>query len=438
MRQFVVASTAPRRDSVRRLQRLKLGPAWGDQNLVFGIEAGRPIEAGALLGRSFRPLLARTGCPRVRFHDLRRTAATLLVERGVPVKMVSEMLGHAGVSITLDLYAHVKPNDAATGCGGDGGRTQGLSRCSPCERAPMELPNAPEDWTYATLLEVVRRHEFEPDRFDYKAVLHATEQKDRLSHNLSISKAACSFANTSGGYIIFGVRDRKQSVGQPDDRLVGMAMEGDLRKEFGEKLKDLDPTVPGFDTSPQPILKPADAGTGFFVVYIPQSQARPHMVTSTGAFYRRSAGGNAEIMSAAEVREQMVNREERLRKANLLLLELMECRDIARTLYGLGGLIGEATLRFDTGAFNLLLADVSSMLPTTGVLLHEILQVRRDAAVANQLLDILTYVRTRDVDENTPRGESLKQRIKQNTWGLWQNCERTEADLREALRPYGV
>jgi integrase len=43
-------------------------------------------------------------------HDLRHTCATLLLSRGVPVKVVSEMLGHASVSITLDTYSHVLPD----------------------------------------------------------------------------------------------------------------------------------------------------------------------------------------------------------------------------------------------------------------------------------------------------------------------------------------
>jgi len=48
--------------------------------------------------------------PRIRFHDLRHTVATLLLARGVNVKVVSEMLGHASVSITLTRYAHVVPH----------------------------------------------------------------------------------------------------------------------------------------------------------------------------------------------------------------------------------------------------------------------------------------------------------------------------------------
>ncbi|MBF6589100.1 MAG: tyrosine-type recombinase/integrase [Ktedonobacterales bacterium] len=55
--------------------------------------------------------------PRIRFHDVRHTAATLMLLRGVPAKVVSEMLGHASIAITLDIYAHVLPDmqrDAVT------------------------------------------------------------------------------------------------------------------------------------------------------------------------------------------------------------------------------------------------------------------------------------------------------------------------------------
>jgi integrase len=57
----------------------------------------------------FKPLLGRTGLPQIRFHDLRHTCATLLLSKNVNPKMVSEMLGHATIAITLDTYSHVLP-----------------------------------------------------------------------------------------------------------------------------------------------------------------------------------------------------------------------------------------------------------------------------------------------------------------------------------------
>ena len=58
----------------------------------------------------FKPLLKRAGLPRVRFHDLRHTCATLLLSKNVNPKVVSEMLGHASIAITLDTYSHVLPD----------------------------------------------------------------------------------------------------------------------------------------------------------------------------------------------------------------------------------------------------------------------------------------------------------------------------------------
>ena len=77
---------------------------------MFSNDFGRPINPQYLLNRSLRPLLAKANLPKVRFHDLRHTAASLLLDQGSHPKIVSEMLGHSTVSITLDLYSHVTPS----------------------------------------------------------------------------------------------------------------------------------------------------------------------------------------------------------------------------------------------------------------------------------------------------------------------------------------
>lgn len=90
-------------------ERLRMGAAWEDNDLVFANQVGKPIPASNLLRRSFEPLLKRADLPRIRFHDLRHSAATLLLEQGIHPKIVSEMLGHTRISTTLDLYSHVTP-----------------------------------------------------------------------------------------------------------------------------------------------------------------------------------------------------------------------------------------------------------------------------------------------------------------------------------------
>jgi integrase len=79
--------------------------------LVFCTASGKPINPSNLRNRSWKRLLERANLPsKTRLHDIRHSTATLLLSRGVPVKVVSEMLGHADVSITLSIYAHVLPD----------------------------------------------------------------------------------------------------------------------------------------------------------------------------------------------------------------------------------------------------------------------------------------------------------------------------------------
>lgn len=104
------ASDALRRHRASQTEvRLLLGEEWQDHELVFPNQFGKLQDGGHLLLGQFVPLLKRAGLPRIRFHDLRHTAATLLLGRGIHPKIVSEMLGHTTVGITLDLYSHVTP-----------------------------------------------------------------------------------------------------------------------------------------------------------------------------------------------------------------------------------------------------------------------------------------------------------------------------------------
>jgi len=106
-----MAVEALRRHRRRQLeQRVELGAEWHDEDLIFTSADGHAIRANHVLQRMFTPLLQRAELPLIRFHDLRHTAATLLLLQGVHPKVVSEMLGHATVSMTLDTYSHVLPD----------------------------------------------------------------------------------------------------------------------------------------------------------------------------------------------------------------------------------------------------------------------------------------------------------------------------------------
>jgi integrase len=90
-------------------ERAQLGAKWEDHELVFCTRRGRPLSARNMY-RRYKELLQKGGLPDIRFHDLRHTAATLLLAGKVNPKVVSEMLGHASVAITLDIYSHVLPD----------------------------------------------------------------------------------------------------------------------------------------------------------------------------------------------------------------------------------------------------------------------------------------------------------------------------------------
>ncbi|WP_397896464.1 tyrosine-type recombinase/integrase [Streptomyces canus] len=74
---------------------------------VFTRPNGAPIE-GATLTRHFNTLLRQAGLRRIRFHDLRHSAATLLLEQGVELVVIKELLGHAHIGVIATVYAHVR------------------------------------------------------------------------------------------------------------------------------------------------------------------------------------------------------------------------------------------------------------------------------------------------------------------------------------------
>jgi integrase len=111
-RTIELGSTAARalhRQKARQAaDKLAFGPdLWQDaDSLVFTDEVGRPLRPWAVT-KTFAAALKRLGLPHVRFHDLRHGAASLMLSQGVPLKLVSEQLGHSSIAITSDVYAHL-------------------------------------------------------------------------------------------------------------------------------------------------------------------------------------------------------------------------------------------------------------------------------------------------------------------------------------------
>lgn len=120
-----IAAEALRQHQTRqRSQRARAGDHWAGNSLVFCTEYGTPIDPRDL-NRSFRSLLIRarvrvdvaeddigrkTFTPTVRLHDLRHSCASFLLASGASPRVVMEILGHSGIAITMNTYAHVLPS----------------------------------------------------------------------------------------------------------------------------------------------------------------------------------------------------------------------------------------------------------------------------------------------------------------------------------------
>lgn len=89
-------------------ERLALGPAYTDDDLVFAHEDGSAPHPERL-SKVFADEARNAGLPVIRFHDLRHTYATIALQAGVHIKVVSERLGHGDIALTLNIYSHAIP-----------------------------------------------------------------------------------------------------------------------------------------------------------------------------------------------------------------------------------------------------------------------------------------------------------------------------------------
>jgi integrase len=102
------AIDALRRHRIAQLEERLAAPVWGDLDLVFTTTIGTRIHRRNAL-RWWHQLTIGAGVGRRRFHASRHSAATLMLNNGVPLEVVSATLGHAGLAITADVYAKVRP-----------------------------------------------------------------------------------------------------------------------------------------------------------------------------------------------------------------------------------------------------------------------------------------------------------------------------------------
>mgnify|MGYP000918881734 CR=1 FL=1 len=82
------------------------GPTWNPLGLVFATNRGTPLDGGNVT-HTFQRVLLEAGLPRIRFHDLRHTCASLLLAQGANMRVIMEQLGHSQIGLTMNTYSHV-------------------------------------------------------------------------------------------------------------------------------------------------------------------------------------------------------------------------------------------------------------------------------------------------------------------------------------------
>jgi integrase len=92
---------------MKKLKEWKMACPPNDLYLIFPNEAGQAINHNNMVNRHFEPALKKAGLPKIRFHDLRHTFASLLIEQGENIKYIQSQLGHSSPTVTWNVYAHL-------------------------------------------------------------------------------------------------------------------------------------------------------------------------------------------------------------------------------------------------------------------------------------------------------------------------------------------
>jgi len=104
------AIEALKKHRTRQLEeRIFNSDVWQEQNFVFTSTVGTPADPRNIR-RTLETILQESGLPKVRFHDLRHTCATLLLAQGTDARTIMETLGHSQITLTLNTYSHVMPS----------------------------------------------------------------------------------------------------------------------------------------------------------------------------------------------------------------------------------------------------------------------------------------------------------------------------------------
>lgn len=247
------------------------------------------------------------------------------------------------------------------------------------------FPKTLQDWSVQAITEILAKGSFETESFDFKKFLPDSQDK---ASKVRLRKTCCAFANSDGGFIIFGVVDDKTK--SPIDRLVGLDSVADFPEHFGNYPAGCLPTIYWSFRNPPLSLS---NGRVLHIVHIPRSWKTPHAVGDPDNgwhFAKRTNKGN-EGMSIEEIRLGFLGYYEKRLKLQLLRSELATLRENAQAAY-----ISEeefiekkySLITFDTQVIETVISDTYSITATESELLQALTGIRQKTRIANNKISI--------------------------------------------------
>lgn len=236
------------------------------------------------------------------------------------------------------------------------------------------IPETLAGWTLSKIQEIAGADISENDLFDFKADLQPAEHQRRT---------VAAFANSGGGFLVFGVTN---------DRLVVGVKNAELVRDFGGKLRDnLSPSVE-FRFADGPHTLPT--GRLVYVAHVPRSPRGPHAVCDNGAwaFLKRTAAGSNDPMTYEEIRAAFTDARRRLRELAWLKAEIERLLVLAENMRPDSPAVNELnrlTTRFDLGQLKAIRLSLFDELGTDPVLVDRLDQLEAHCTSVNEVLPSL-------------------------------------------------
>ncbi len=289
------------------------------------------------------------------------------------------------------------------------------------------IPKNLVDWNIESVHALVQQGVYESDGFDFKECL--PDPRDPLCKE-RLTKTCCAFANSYGGFLIFGVKN--DSSLSATERMVGIEASIDFPEHFGNFPSKGDPAVQWEFKNPAIVLP---NGRKIHLAYIPKSWSAPHAYFNykkTWEFCKRTNKGN-EPMSMEEIRANFLNYYEKRIKLQLLKAEIEQLRGNASAIANAdvtnsGKYYSLVTLNLEV--INLVLADTYTVMSQIPELITYLSEIRSQARLVNTQMDLLF----RQVTQPLSGIESVIQ--KHNT-NVLPNCSRIIENCNLALAALG-